>query len=274
MSVKFNGKQYFVKIKRGVSRLDLSNKGITNIMEIEGLETLVDLKELNLSKNAITEIKGLETLISLEKLYLSSNQIEILIGLDTLKNLKFLDLNYNNISVVESFKVSLSAYQFYLMGNPIKNIIRDTYGLYSIQNLKDYSKLSKEEIERLIERLVEQKNKEKHFIGYQFPMNNPSIIKKSVYKIIFSTKGRKIEIKPFKLKESNYNIITEIEKYLISKTSGEDYEDKYKKWKLVENKKKRNRTLIWAIAAIILIPLICIAIYIGIIIITLYQHGF
>jgi len=209
MSVEFNGNLYFVKIKRGVSSLNLSKKGITDIMEIEGLETLVDLKELNLSKNAITEIKGLETLISLEKLYLSSNQIEIIIGLDTLKNLKFLDLSFNNISGVESFKVSLSPN---LMGNPIINIIREIYGLYSIQNLKDYSKLSKEEIERL----VEQKNKEKLFIGYQFPINNPSIIKKRVYKIIFSMKGGKFEI------NTNKEVIPMIEKYLISKTSGED----------------------------------------------------
>ena len=158
------------------------------------------------------------------------------------------------------------------MGNPIKNMIRDTYGLYSIQNLKDYSKLSKEEIERLVERLVEQKNKKKHFIGYQIPISNPSIIKKSVYKIIFSTKMGKIEIKPFKLKESNYNIFTEIEKYLISKTPGEDYEDKYKKWKLVENKKKRSRTWGWVIAAIILIPLVSIAIYVGIVLIILMSH--
>lgn len=212
MSVEFNGNLYFVKIKRGVSSLNLSKKGITDIMEIEGLETLVDLKELNLSKNAITEIKGLETLISLEKLYLSSNQIEIIIGLDTLKNLKFLDLCNNNISGVKRFEVSLSPNQFYLMGNPIKNIIRDIYGLYSIQNLKDYSKLSKEEIERL----VEQKNKEKLFIGYQFPINNPSIIKKSKSKIIFSMKGGKFEI------YTNKELIPMIEKYLISKTSGED----------------------------------------------------
>jgi len=216
MSVEINGKQYFVKIKRDVQSLNLSKKGISSIMDIKGLESLVDLKILDLMGNNLKEIKGLEPLIRLEKLYLSSNQIEILRGLDTLKNLKFLDLSDNLISDVESFNVSVPANQFYLLGNPIMKVIRDIYGLFTIQNLKDYSTRSKEEIEKL----TEQKNKKKYFIGYQFPIKEPKIMKKSHCNIIFSMRGEKFELNLCGW--GNDRIFPEIEKFLISMTSSEN----------------------------------------------------
>ncbi len=214
MSVEINGKKYFVKMKRGVSYLNLSKKGISNILDIKGLESLIDLKNLDLSGNSITEVKGLEPLAGLDKLNLSSNQIEILKGFDALKNLKFLDLSDNQISDVESLNVNLSATQFFILGNPIVNKIRDIYGLYTIQNLKDYSKRSKEEKIKI----REQVNKKKHFIGFQFSIKEPKIIKiLDFYKIIFSMKGNIFEINTSK--ERNYKIIHEIENFLMSYTS-------------------------------------------------------
>lgn len=69
MTVK--GKKYYVK----GGKLDLSEKEITDIAEIKGLDNLTNLQELDLSFNMITEIKGLEKLKDLKKLDLSMNPI-------------------------------------------------------------------------------------------------------------------------------------------------------------------------------------------------------
>ena len=66
------GEKYFVKD----DTLDLGEKEITDINEIEGLEKLTDLKELYLSHNLIEEIKRLDNLINLQRLNLSHNHIK------------------------------------------------------------------------------------------------------------------------------------------------------------------------------------------------------
>jgi len=63
------------KVKVENKTLDLSDRIIEDIYEIEGLENLTDLKELDLHNNEITEIKGLEKLIKLEILDISVDPI-------------------------------------------------------------------------------------------------------------------------------------------------------------------------------------------------------
>ncbi|MFW9989499.1 MAG: hypothetical protein ACFFC3_12665, partial [Candidatus Odinarchaeota archaeon] len=61
-SVTYKGKKYFVKKEGDLITLDLLNKKIKDMNQIEGLERLIDLQSLNLANNKIKEIKHLEPL--------------------------------------------------------------------------------------------------------------------------------------------------------------------------------------------------------------------
>lgn len=166
MSVEYKGKEYRVKKGRGESSritLDLSGRGITEISEIRGLETITDLHvlklnnnniveikgletvgnliQLELKDNQITEIKGLENLVYLEELDLRGNNIEIIKGLDTLENLHWLNLYGNRISQLESFqnKEKLSAFIF---SGPLCDQVKNTFGSANSQNLMKFSQMS------------------------------------------------------------------------------------------------------------------------------------
>ncbi len=106
------------KVENG--SLDLNYKGITNIMELKGIEKLVNLKRLSLQGNAISYIDGLDTLkkleflnlncngiaeiggldecVNLQTLLISQNKLTYIGGMQHLKNLEVLDLSFNHIS--------------------------------------------------------------------------------------------------------------------------------------------------------------------------------
>ena len=64
-----------------------------DIVEIEGLEKLNQLKVLLLAYNEIKEIKGLKHLTNLQELSLNDNQITEIKGLENLTNLRTLYLD-------------------------------------------------------------------------------------------------------------------------------------------------------------------------------------
>jgi protein phosphatase 1 regulatory subunit 7 len=71
--------------------------GANRISKIEGLETLIQLKELYLSENRIKTIENLDANINLTVLDIAKNQIEQLDNLQSLKNLNELWFNNNQI---------------------------------------------------------------------------------------------------------------------------------------------------------------------------------
>jgi len=195
MSVEYNGIKYRAK-KKGMGEssrltLNLSGKGITNISEIIGLETLTNLHVLKLNDNKIAEIKGLETLnnliqlelrgnqitkinglenlINLEELTLESNKIESIRGLDTLKNLHVLNLFWNKITQIESFQNKENLSRFLFSRNPIYSQVQEIFGTANYQNLIKFSQMSVSEMnsraqvsrEKNRARRVEQKILEK-----------------------------------------------------------------------------------------------------------------
>ena len=103
-------------------KLKLTNVEITSIAEIEGLKSLINLKELDLSENLITEIQGLETLVRLEWLFLSYNQITTIQGLESLIQLKRLDLAYNQITTIQGLETLVRLEGLYLSNNQITTI--------------------------------------------------------------------------------------------------------------------------------------------------------
>ena len=72
-----------------VVEINLSYK---DIIEIKGLDSLVNLQILNLGGNEITEIKNIDTMVNLH-----NNMITEIKNIDTMVNLQELYLSDNNI---------------------------------------------------------------------------------------------------------------------------------------------------------------------------------
>ncbi len=92
--VTLYGVQYRVKSRS----LELKNKGIKNLSEIEGLDKLWYLKKLDLSHNELTDMKGLESLINLRELKLSHNNIQYIESISSLRNLQTIFLDNNQLT--------------------------------------------------------------------------------------------------------------------------------------------------------------------------------
>ena len=98
--VLHQGREYFVKNEA----LDLSLQAIKDITTIKGLDSLTDLKELDLSGNEISEIDGLDKLVRLESLDLQYNKISEISGLNKLTNVKELRFGGNIITEIEGLE--------------------------------------------------------------------------------------------------------------------------------------------------------------------------
>ena len=125
--VKVHGKKILVK-----DVLNLRNLGITSFDEIEGLQSLKNLKKLDLFSNQISEIKNLETLENLEELDISFNQISEITGLDKISNLKVLNLSSNKIREIKNLEKLTDLEDLDFCFNQIKEI----KGLDNLTNLK------------------------------------------------------------------------------------------------------------------------------------------
>ena len=92
------------------------------ITEIKNIDTLVNLHELDLSYNKIIEIKNIDTMVNLHCLYLSYNMITEIKNIDTLVNLDCLDLSNNMITEIKNIDTLVNLHSLYLSGNMITEI--------------------------------------------------------------------------------------------------------------------------------------------------------
>lgn len=97
MSVEYKGKIYQTKIKDGLITLDLSKKGIYNLLEIKGLEEVINLQRLILNDNSIIDISNLASCDNLVELYLKNNNIQEIKGLQNCTKLRVIKVNGNPI---------------------------------------------------------------------------------------------------------------------------------------------------------------------------------
>ncbi|MGQ4876574.1 MAG: UvrD-helicase domain-containing protein, partial [Promethearchaeia archaeon] len=136
------------------NRLVLSGLGIEDLSEIQGLDTIKNVKTLFLQNNKIKRIRNLENLTELKALYLYNNEIERIEnlslltklrklilnnnkivkieGLENLENLVELDLGNNQIEKIEGIESLVKLEYLALYGNRIKEI----EGLDSASNLR------------------------------------------------------------------------------------------------------------------------------------------
>lgn len=96
--------------------------GKNKITRIENLDNLKQLTILSLQSNRITKIENLEKLENLEQLLLSHNGIERLEGLERNTKLKMLDVGSNFISAIENVSHLTSLEDLWLGGNKIPDL--------------------------------------------------------------------------------------------------------------------------------------------------------
>ncbi|MEQ9485810.1 leucine-rich repeat domain-containing protein [Coleofasciculus sp. F4-SAH-05] len=114
--------------REGVTQLDLSGKGITEIPECIG--QLTNLKWLYLSKNKITNIpKCIGQLNNLKWLFLDGNKITNIHDLTgQLNNLKWLFLGGNQITEIPECIAQLTNLQkLDLDNNPLNPVVKSAY---------------------------------------------------------------------------------------------------------------------------------------------------
>ncbi|WP_461568075.1 leucine-rich repeat domain-containing protein [Thermincola ferriacetica] len=92
--IGFSTSTLFKRDLEGITDLDASAAGITNL---DGIENLVNLKRLDLSNNNISDIEPLKDLANLTSLNLSNNNITAIDDLSNLTNLNELNLSDNEI---------------------------------------------------------------------------------------------------------------------------------------------------------------------------------
>lgn len=92
------------------------------ISTIRGLDTLTNLRTLDLSFNKIKHIKNISTLTSLTELYFVQNRITKIESLDSLVNLTMIELAANRIREIENLDHLTSLKELWLGKNKITSI--------------------------------------------------------------------------------------------------------------------------------------------------------
>ena len=112
-----------IEILNNEKKLDLSEKGLSNISDISALANLTNLQTLNLSGNSISDIGALANLTNLTELNLSGNKIiSDISALRNLTNLQTLNLSNNNISDIGALANLPNLQTLDLSGNGIISI--------------------------------------------------------------------------------------------------------------------------------------------------------
>ena len=109
-----------IEILNNVKKLDLSEKGLSNISDISALANLTNLQTLHLSGNSISDISALRGLTNLQTLDLCNNSISDISALGNLKNLQTLNLSGNKIiSDISALRSLMNLQTLNLSGNGI-----------------------------------------------------------------------------------------------------------------------------------------------------------
>ena len=102
--------------------LDLSEKQLKNLDEIEGFDDIEYIEILNLAHNQIEDLSCLSKLPRVHTLRLNNNSISALKGIEKLKEVKSLIITFNQISKVEIIESIQGLEELNLYNNKIERI--------------------------------------------------------------------------------------------------------------------------------------------------------
>ncbi|MFX0083752.1 MAG: hypothetical protein ACFE94_18530 [Candidatus Hodarchaeota archaeon] len=166
--VILQGAQYRVQSKS----LELKNKGIKTLSDIEGLNRLWYLKKLDLSQNQISSMIGLESLINLRVLKLSHNHIQHIESISSLNNLQILLLDNNQLKEFRQSDLpqETTFKNIDISRNPIEKF--DIYMVHIFNALKFGPKkwFPKQELKRLNKQVKRMKGRAKMYSGKELFM--------------------------------------------------------------------------------------------------------
>jgi Leucine-rich repeat (LRR) protein len=126
--ITLKGKQ--IKILNDV--LDLSEKQLENLDEIEGFDDIEYLEVIDLGHNQIEDLSCLSKLPKVNTLWLHDNNLTTLKGIEKLKEVKSLIITFNQISKVEIVNTINGLEELNLSANKIEKI----QGLEKLSGLK------------------------------------------------------------------------------------------------------------------------------------------
>lgn len=92
------------------------------ISRIEGLDTLVNLRQVELGSNRIREIKNLDALKNLEELWLAKNKITEISGLSGLPKLRLLSIQSNRIKDLSPLRQAPQLEELYISHNALDSL--------------------------------------------------------------------------------------------------------------------------------------------------------
>ncbi|KDO16430.1 hypothetical protein SPRG_18044 [Saprolegnia parasitica CBS 223.65] len=89
---------------------------------LDGLEAMVQLRELHVRSNLLYKMTGIESLVNLTHLELYDNQIKKMVGLEKLVKLRVLDLSFNEIRSIPDLSHLTQLEELYVANNKLTHI--------------------------------------------------------------------------------------------------------------------------------------------------------
>ena len=147
-----------------VTRMDLSvetcgRKGINKLNTLDGIESLINLIELDVSGHNIRDLKPLTTLLKLQKLNISKNELTDVSGIEVLESLEYLQLHGNMIRSLDHLEqlTQISTLKhLYLQKDGIDNPLCE-HPSYTTSMLRKFPNLTSLDGERLKLKVSAQK---------------------------------------------------------------------------------------------------------------------
>ncbi len=115
-----------------ITELNCSEK---DLMNLDGIENLINLQTLDCDNNNLISLKGIENIVNLEILICRGNNLTSLEGLENLINIKYLDITRNNLTSLKGIENLINLEYLICRNNNFSNEY--------IKNIKEYCKNKK-----------------------------------------------------------------------------------------------------------------------------------
>ena len=119
--------------KEKLSEIKILECNIKRILDLNGIEDFINLRELNCQYNKIESLEPIKDLIRLEKLICSNNKLTSLKGIENLINLKSINASDNKLNNIEEMKNLVNIKTINLIDNSLTSL---EFGNFSIESFE------------------------------------------------------------------------------------------------------------------------------------------